>query len=140
MKIIRYNNFLNEKLDFDDIKTRLGDEYSDLKNDLVNMINDSLKDNTETVNMIDIENFIGDYISSGKDAVMIDRLIEDNDVFNFYLKHQTEIDELLVNSKFMEKTPEENNVFGLYDILIDGTKQAILVTLKSINKKLFKNK
>lgn len=140
MKIEKYNNFINEKLDFDDIRERLDDNYSELKNGLIEMIEESLKGSTEVVNMIDIENFIGDYISSGKDASMIDGIIEDNDIFNFYLKYQSDIDELLNDTKYMDKSPKENNVYSLYDVVIDGTKQSILEALKMINKSLFKKK
>lgn len=140
MKVIKYYNFINEKLDLDDIKERLNDDYSELKNGLIKMIEDSLKGSTEIVNMIDIENFIGDYISSGKDASMIDGIIEDNDIFNFYLKYQSDIDELLNDKKYMDKSPKENNVYSLYDVVIDGTKQSVLETLKLINNELFKKK
>lgn len=140
MKIEKYNNFINEKLDFNDIRERLDDDYSELKNGLIEMIEESLKGSTEVVNMIDIENFIGDYISSGKDASMIDGIIEDNDIFNFYLKYQSDIDELLNDTKYMDKSPKENNVYSLYDVVIDGTKQSVLEALKMINKNLFKKK
>lgn len=140
MKIEKYNNFINEKLDFNDIRERLDDNYSELKNGLIEMIEESLKGSTEVVNMIDIENFIGDYISSGKDASMIDGIIEDNDIFNFYLKYQSDIDELLNDTKYMDKSPKENNVYSLYDVVIDGTKQSVLEALKMINKSLFKKK
>ena len=137
MKIEKFKNFLVEKLDYSDIESRLDSENIELKNDIIEMIEDSLKSSTETVNMIDLENFINDYISSGKDASMIDGLIEDNDIFNFYLKFQSEIDELLNNIDYMDKTPNENNVFSLYDVVIDGTKESILVILKKINDELF---
>ena len=140
MKIEKYTSFINEKLDFDDIKGRLGDDYSELMNGLVEMIEKSLKGSTEVVNMIDIENFIGDYISSGKDASMIDGIIEDNDIFNFYLKYQSDIDELLNDKKYMDKSPKENNVYSLYDVVIDGTKQSVLESLKMINKNVFNKK
>jgi hypothetical protein len=141
MKIEKYTNYVVEKLDFNDIEQRLGDKYSGLKNGLINMIEDSLKStNEDNVNMIDIENFIGDYISSGKDASMIDGFIEDNDIFNFYLKYQSDIDELLNATKYMDSSPAENGVYSLYDVVIDGTKQSVLESLKIIRKNLFKKK
>ena len=137
MKIEKFKNFLVERLDYSDIEDRLDAEYNELKVEIVKMIEDSLKGATETVNMIDIENFISDYISSGKDANMIDGLIEDNDIFNFYLKHQSSIDELLNDSGYMGESPTTNNVFSLYDVVIDGTKEAILLILNKINTELF---
>jgi hypothetical protein len=69
---------------------------------------------------------------------MINKLVEDNDIFNFYLKFQSEIDELLNDTKYMDESPSNNNVFSLYDVVIDGTKQSILDILESIKDKLFK--
>ena len=131
MKIEKYTNYVVEKLDMNDIEQRLGDKYGELKNGLVTLMEESLKTTKEdNVNMIDIENFIGDYISSGKDANMIDGVIEDNDIFNFYLKYQSDIDELLNDTKYMDTTPKSNGVYSLYDVVIDGTKQSVLEALK----------
>lgn len=141
MKIEKYTNYIVEKIDTADIESRLGDKYSELKTGLVTMIEDSLKTSQEdNINMIDIENFIADYISSGKDASMIDGIIEDNDVFNFYLKYQSDIDELLNDTKYMDTTPKSNGVYGLYDVVIDGTKQSVLEALKMMRKELFNKK
>lgn len=138
-KIEKFNSYITEKLDTEDIKSRLGDKYSELKNGLITMIEESLKTSEkDNINMIDIENFITDYISSGKDASMIDGVIEDNDIFNFYLKYQSDIDELLNDTKYMDTTPKSNGVYGLYDIVIDGTKQSVLEALKMMRKDLFK--
>lgn len=139
MQIRKYSSFLLEKLDIEDIKERLDDSYIDLKSELIEMIEETLKNikNAE-ITMTDLEDFISDYISAGKDANMIDKLVEDNDIFNFYLKFQSEIDELLNETKYMDKSPSDNNVFSLYDVVIDGTKQSILESLESIKDKLFK--
>ena len=140
-KIEKFNTYIVEKLDTNDIEQRLGDKYKELKNGLVTMIEESLKTSKEdNVNMIDIENFIGDYISSGKDASMIDGVIEDNDIFNFYLKYQSDIDELLNDTKYMDASPSSNGVYSLYDVVIDGTKQSVLEALKMMRKDLFKKK
>jgi len=139
MEIKKFTNYIFEKIDLDDVKERIGNKYTELKSGLIELIEDSLKNNSnDNINMIDIENFISDYISSGKDANMIDGIIEDNDIFNFYLKYQSDIDELLNNSKYMDNSPKHNNVYSLYDVVIDGTKDAVLEALKMINKDLFK--
>jgi len=139
MQIKKYSSFLFEKLDFNDIKERLDDSYIDLKSEIIEMIEDTLKStkNAEII-MTDLEDFISDYISSGKDANMINNLIEDNEIFNFYLKFQSDIDELLNDIKYMDETPKEHNVFSLYDVIIDGTKQSILYSLETIQNELFK--
>jgi len=139
MEIKKFTNYIVEKIDLTEIEGKIGDKYTELKTGLIELIEESLKGSSDdNVNMIDIENFIGDYISSGKDASMIDGVIEDNDIFNFYLKYQSDIDELLNNSKYMDNSPKHNNVYSLYDVVIDGTKEAILETLKMMQKDLFK--
>lgn len=138
-EIKKFNNFILEKFDIKDIEQRLGDKYSELKIGLISMMKESLKTNQDdNINMIDIENFISDYISSGKDASMIDGIIEDNDIFNFYLKYQSDIDELLNDTKYMDTTPKSNGVYSLYDIIIDGTKQSVLESFEMMRNDLFK--
>ena len=46
----------------------------------------------------------------------------------------------LSNINYMSKSPKENNVYSLYDVVIDGTKYSILEALKMIKKDLFKKK
>jgi len=139
MKIEKYTSFVNEKLDFNDIKGKLGDSYIDLKLGLLEMIQSTLQDTKEAeLSMIDLEDFISDYLTSGKEANTVNKLVEDNDLFNFYLKFQTDVDELLNETKYMDESPKSHNVFSLYDVVIDGTKQAVVETLKKIKMELFK--
>lgn len=138
MELKRYNNFLiTENIDLENLKLKLGEEYIDLKFDLVTMINTTLENISEdNVKINDMKFFIRDYISGGKDSTSIEGLIEDNDIFNFYLKHQSDIDQLLNVTEYLSKSPIDNNVFSLYDVVIDGTKQAIMVVLKSIKNQI----
>lgn len=138
MKLKKYTDFLvTEALDIEELKSGLKDNYLELKKDLIDLIDESLKESKNDIyNMIDVNNFINDYISGGKESRMIDGLIEDNSVFNFYLKNQSDIDHLLNESLYMEQTPKDNDVYSLYDFVIDGTKQAILKILKDIKNDL----
>lgn len=139
MEIKKYGNFLLENIDYEDINEKLKDkELIELKISLIESIESNIKvSESENVNLRDIENFVDDYLSVGKDADMIAELTDDNDIFNFYLKFQSEIDELLNDDGYMDKSPKENNVFGLYDVIIDGTKSAILSLLEDIKEELF---
>lgn len=138
MVIKKYNNFyIIEKLDLNKLSGKLTDEYKDLKTDLIDIVNDTLEETSdESVKNEDLMSFIDEYISKGKESNLLDGLIEDNDIFNFYLKHQSDIDELLNDSKYMDKSPKENNVFSLYDVIMDGTKEAIIEVFKIIKKEL----
>lgn len=138
MVIKKYNDFyIIEKLDLNKLSGKLTDEYKDLKTDLIDIVNDILEETSdESVKNEDLISFIDEYISKGKESNLLDGLIEDNDIFNFYLKHQSDIDELLNDSKYMDKSPKENNVFSLYDVIMDGTKEAIIEIFKIIKKEL----
>lgn len=139
MKIQKFSNYVNEKMDFKDIEERMGDDYKDLKNGIVDKIKDTLESTKEAnLTITDVEDFISDYLSVGKEANMINGVIEDNDVFNFYLKYQTDIDQLLNDKGYMDESPKKHNVFSLYDVIIDGTKQSIIESIKLIQKEIFK--
>lgn len=135
MKLKKYDDFLFEALDMEDIKLKLKGNYIELKKDLIDLIEETLKGSkNDTFNMIDFDNFLNDYIASGKESRMIDFLVEDNDIFNFYLKNQSDIDHLLNETRYMDETPKSNDVYSLYDFIIDGTKQAVLKTIENIKK------
>lgn len=138
MKIKKLTDFsLNEKLDLPKIDNNFSEDYKDFKNDLVDIINKILEENSdESVKNDDLLNFINEYINDGKTSTKIDSLNDDNDVFNFYLKHQSDIDELLNKSGYMDKSLKENNVFSLYDVIIDGTKQSIIEILSIMKKEI----
>lgn len=139
-KIEKYTVFINEALDFDDLNTKLKDPYADLKNEIMNNIHETLKEikKDEEINMIDVEDLISDYISSGKEANLFDKLISDVDLFNFYLKFQSHIDKFLLEIGYLDESPKQHDVYGLYDVVIDGTKNAILEIVKLIQKEIIK--
>ena len=138
MEVKKYNEFyIAENLDLDKLNAKLTEDYKDLKADLIDIINDTMEETSdESIKNEDLLSFIDEYISKGKDANLLDGLIEDNDIFNFYLKHQSDIDELLNETGYLDKTPKDNNVFSLYDVIIDGTKEAIIKTLEKIKEEI----
>lgn len=139
MKIRTFSTYLNEALDINELTEQFGDSFPELKKDLLSLINNTLEQtSSKSVKQEDLNDFMTKYLTTGKDVDMIDELIEDNDIFNFYLKHQSDFDELLNDTGYMEKTPHENNVFSLYDITIDGTKQGILNMIEILQYDLFK--
>jgi hypothetical protein len=62
----------------------------------------------------------------------LDGFIEDNDVFDFYLKYKGDIDELLMNIEFFNDPPKDNDIYSLYDFIIIGTKNAVFECMKII--------
>jgi len=138
MKIRKFTTYLTEAIDLVQLEEEIGESFPELKNDLLDLINNTLEQSDiKNVKKEDLNNFFTDYITAGKNSDMIDELIEDNDIFNFYLKHQSDFDELLNDTGYMEQTPQENNVFSLYDVIIDGTKQGIWNLIEIMQSDLF---
>lgn len=121
-----FTEFLNEKLD-----VKLSDNNKDMKNDLLSYIQ-------KTVNSDDIAliiNFIDSYIKKPEDS-NIDGLINDSDIYDFYLKNQSNIDKLLLGIKWYDNAPADKNVFSVYDYIIISTKTAISEIMVDLKKDL----
>ena len=138
MVVKRFSDFsLNEKLDLVDLGSKMSDEYTTLKTDILKVMNDILEEtSSENVKTDDLNQFISEYISKGKEGISMLELVSDNSIFNFYLKNKADIDELLTKSGYFKESPSDNNVTDLYDVMIDGTKQAIIDILVIIQKEI----
>ena len=91
----------------------------------------SVKDNKE---LVEVQNLINDYIEN-PDKVTINGFVDDNEVFEFYLKYQANIDEICNETEFFT---EDHNVFSLYKYVIEGTKHGVTEALKIMQDELFK--
>ena len=132
MKIHKFYNFISEGL-VDDIKPLLSDDNRNIKEGLSQYIEDSLK--SEDMKLF--QEFLDSYDRNPKDSE-IDGLVNDVDVYSFYIKYRNEIDKILSDLKFYEKKPSEMDSFGLYDYVIKGTKEAISDVIKKIKEELSK--
>lgn len=119
MKLKRYFKFINEDLK-SDVEETLKPENKDLKAEIVEKIIKSL--NSEDRDVFD--DFLDAFIKDDEKN-KIDGLINDADVYEFYLSYRNEIDELLSNIKFYDESPSEMNSFSLYDYLVKGTLRAV---------------
>jgi hypothetical protein len=81
----------------------------------------------------DFNSFIESFIKNPEDVKIVG-LINDSDVYDFYLKYRNQVDEVLSSVKFYQTTPEEMNVFGLYDFVISGTLKAVEEFVKMISE------
>jgi len=79
----------------------------------------------------EFKSFIDKYIESTED-VKIEGLINDSDIFDFYLKYRQYIDPILNNINFFNKNPKDLNKLGLYDFSVAGTKVAIDEIVRSL--------
>lgn len=81
----------------------------------------------------EFKSFLDSFIKN-PDDVKIEGLINDSDVYDFYLKYRNQIDEVLNSVKFYGETPESMNVFGLYDFIIKGTQRGVSEFVKMLNE------
>ena len=132
--IKKFINFLSEANDMDQIPTENEEEkvldpnkYVELTNGIKKLISETIdSDNEET-----IKGFIKVYVKNTEEKEIIG-LINDADVYEFYLKYMSDIDEILTFSNFYSEKPETLEVYSLYDYLVKGTKVAVLELLKKI--------
>lgn len=129
MKLKKYNDFLLEGLGDDNIDQF--EDYSDIKSDILNLIEDSVGSSDMSV----ISEFINSYIQDPDDN-NIEGLINDSDIYEFYLKYINEIDEVLSENDLLERSPESLGTLGLYDYLVKSTKDSISLLLEMIKSDL----
>lgn len=114
MKINDFKNFLLEQNQEND------STYDEVKSDLKDLIEKSLKTSDKKT----IGDFIDAYERNPEDT-QIEGLINDSDVYEFYLKYRNNIDQKLSDSKFYEEKPSDIECFSLYDYIVKGTKRAL---------------
>lgn len=105
------------------------DEIKDLIEKTVKAKNRKSRDSDQNV-----EQFVSSYEKNPED-VKIEGLINDSDVYDFYLKFRNQVDECLKDIKFYDKTATEIGAFGLYEYVIKGTNLAVKEFVLSIGKK-----
>jgi len=81
----------------------------------------------------EFKSFVESFIKNPEE-VKIEGLINDSDIYDFYLKYRNQIDEVLNSVKFYGETPESMNIFGLYDFIIKGTLRSVEEYVKMLNK------
>ena len=101
----QYNESLSQDLD-----TKISDEYKELKSELLDLIEKSVNSSDMDV----VNEFIDSFLQDDSESV-IEGLVNDSDVYEFYLKHTDSIDEILNDGGFFDKSTKEYGVVGLYD-------------------------
>lgn len=129
MKIKNYLKFIKEDL-VSDITSNLKPENKDLKSEIIDKIIKSLK--TEDRDVFD--EFVEAYIKDDEKN-KIEGLINDADVYEFYLSYRNEVDELLSEINFYDEKPGTDlNCFSLYDYIVKGTLEAVKECVLSIKE------
>src|ERR1035437_4180152 len=126
--IKKYIEFIKEATESEeDIVAEDTNKYSDIKEEVKSMIDKTIENSGG-----EFKSFVESFVKNPED-VKIEGLINDSDVYDFYLKFRNDIDEMLNDVKFFDEVPSEVNAFGLYDYLIKGTQKFIEEFLKQLN-------
>jgi len=102
-------------------------KYTELKEEVKSMIEKTIENSGG-----EFKSFIDSLIQNPED-VKIEGLINDSDLYEFYLKYRNDIDELLNDIKFFGNSPSDINSIGLYDYLIKGTQKSIEEIVKILS-------
>jgi len=123
MNIQRFESFIFEQSQEGKI------DMADIKEDLMGLVEKSLSTSDQKTK----ESFISAYLRDSE-KTKIEGLINDSDIYEFYLKHRNSVDSILSNSDFFETKPSELNSFSLYDYIIVGTNKCIKTVLETLEK------
>ena len=102
-------------------------KYSELKDEIKSMIEKTIENSGGN-----FEDFKDKLVKEPEDT-KIEGLINDSDIYDFYLKFRNDIDELLNDVKYFDEVPSELNTFGLYEYIINGTKKAVIEAIKLLD-------
>lgn len=126
----KYYQFIKESEDLESTAADLESEsiedstdiskYTELKDELTEMIKASL--NTEDNKTF--QDFIDAY-NKNPEETKIEGLINDSDIYEFYLKWRNDIDDILSDVNYYDEIPSELKVFSLYEYVIQGTKKSV---------------
>lgn len=125
----KYLQFINE--DISNLEEKITGDYKTLKRGVLELINAT----TNSSELVDYQNFIDKYLNNPD--TIIEGFVEDNDIFDFYLKYKGDIDELLADKEFFDDSARDNDVFSLYDYIIIGTKKAFVECLQILQDEIF---
>ena len=103
-------------------------KYTELKEEIKSMIEKTIENSGG-----EYSSFVDEFVKNPED-VKIEGLINDSDLYDFYLKYRNDIDELLNDQKFFGSAPSAVNSIGLYDYLIKGTQKAIEEAVKLLSE------
>jgi hypothetical protein len=127
----RYTQFIKESTeDVSEKDSPIAEDinkYSDLKEEVKSLIEKTIEKSGG-----EFKTFVESFIKTPED-IKIEGLINDSDIYDFYLKFRNDIDEMLNTSNFFDEIPSELNAFGLYDYMIKGTQRAIKEAVKLLS-------
>lgn len=128
----KFKDFMYESLE-DKFKDKLSDDNQSIKRGILLLLDDSIENSD---NLVNVQNFINKYLENDKSVTLVG-LINDGEIFDFWNKYKEEIDNICKTNNYFEKTPSENNVFSVYDFMINATKFSVKKIMKNLETELF---
>lgn len=122
--IKKFLQYIKENDEFQDITSSSNSKYDEIKDEIKSMIESTIENSGGEFNT-----FIDSLLKNPED-VKIEGLINDSDIYDFYLKWRNDVDEILNDVKFFDEAPVESNAFGLYAYTIKGTERSIEEVIK----------
>jgi hypothetical protein len=122
----RYLEFIKEANE--EVQKVDSSKYTEIKDEIKSMIEKTIEKSGG-----EFASFVDKFVKEPED-VKIEGLINDSDLYDFYLKFRNDIDEILNDIKFFGNAPSEVNAIGLYDYLIKGTQKAIEESVKLLSE------
>jgi len=120
--IKKYKQFL--LLEADENKAEISQE---IKDELKSMIEKTIERSGG-----DFNSFTDKFIKE-PDDVKIEGLINDSDLFDFYLKWRNDVDPILNDMKFYDQSPSKLGALGLYEYVVKGTQKSIEEVVKGLS-------
>ena len=88
----------------------------------------------------EFKSFINSFMEEPKEgavgSIEIEGLIDESDIYDFYLKYRNQIDECLNDINFYDKPPKDINAFSLYEYTIKGTMVSVKEFVKQLSNSL----
>jgi len=131
--IKRYIQFIKEADEPEDMQAQKEEtdasdssKFEEIKDELKSMIEKTIEKSGG-----EYKSFV-DSFNKNPDDIKIEGLINDSDIYDFFLKWRNEIDEVLNSIKYFDEVPTKNNSFGLYEYVIKGTQRAVEEVVKML--------
>jgi len=127
-KVKSFNDIIPVNEGIKDLENKFGSTYGSLKRGILDLIDKKFKgDETK------VRDFMEKYVDPDSEEVL-EGLIEDADLLDFYFKMQSDVDQILLDNNYYDDPPE---VESLYDYVIDGTFDAVVYCMEEMLKELF---
>ena len=114
----RFTNYIKE-----DVST----DFVDMKQELSEMIQKSTNSTDNDV----ISEFIESYLED-PESTQIEGLINSSDIYEFYLKFSSDIDEICLDLQVFDKSPSSVGQTSLFDYSVWGTQEAVIQVVEQL--------